>query len=325
MIKNFDQSTSDAVAEHAKEILCGHAQFEMNMDACTVAYEQLLPVESSQGRKTVYQQSISSLPLPSALWDTFQRACRDEASSQQLGNIIKDDPVLSASILRAANTAGIIMRTPVNDVGRAIARLGHSMVRSVVARHAFSSSGTASGKEYDLQMLWKHGMAVSALAEVVARHIPDCDADEAGTLGLFHDVGRMGFNLITEYMQPATLDTGKGHLVYEATRFGCTHIEMGELLAQHWQLPEKIIQGIHYHHHPAYAEASAIPADIRAEVLAVYLADLLAIRAGCDGGNPGMILPHASFAAMLPKISLADLANDKRIQAELALIKTVEF
>jgi len=325
MPTKLDQICSDAEAESAAKMLSGHPQFEINLNACTTAYEQLLPAEGKSGRLALYQKNISSLPLPPALWNAFQRACREEASCQQLGKIIKADPVLSASILCAANTAGIFMRTQVNDVGRAIARLGHSMVRSVVARHSFSSPRTNSGKEYDFQMLWKHGMAVSALATVIARHIPDCDADEAGTLGLFHDVGRMGFNLITEFMQPAELDCGKGHLVYEYERFGCTHIDMGKLLAQHWQLPEKIIQGIHYHHHPAYAEASAIPSDVRSEVLAVYLADLLAIRADCAGGNPGMILPHASFASMLPKTTLAEIANDKRVHAELTLIQTVEF
>jgi len=325
MSKNLEHTDSDSGGDLAAEMLSGHPQFEINLNACTTSYEQLLPAEGSPGRLTLYQKNINSLPLPPALWNAFQRACREEASSQQLGEIIKADPVLSASILRAANTAGILMRAPVNDVGRAIARLGHSMVRSVVARHSFSSSRTSSGKEYDFQMLWKHGMAVSALAEVIARHIPDCNADEAGTLGLFHDVGRMGFNLITEFMQPAELDVAKGHLVYECARFGCTHIDMGKVLAHHWQLPEKIIQGIHYHHHPAYADASAIPAEIRAEVLAVYLADLLAIRADCGGGNPGMILPHASFASMLPNTTLAEIAEDKRVQAELTLIQTVEF
>jgi len=324
MSENLDQTRSDVGAESSRKMLVGCSQFEIDLDASALAYSQLLPAKASAGRLTVYQKSISSLPLPPALWNAFQRACREEASSQQLGEIIKSDAVLSASILRAANTAGILMRAPVNDVGRAIARLGHSMVRSVVARHSFSSSAS-SGKEYDFQMLWKHGMAVSALATVIARHIPDCDSDEAGTLGLFHDVGRMGFNLITEFVQPAELDVDKGHLVYECARFGCTHIEMGELLAQHWQLPEQIIQGIHYHHHPAYADANAIPADIRTEVLAVYLADLLAVRADCGGGNPGMILPHESFAGLLPKTTLAEIANDKRVHAELALIQTVEF
>ncbi|RLL56016.1 HDOD domain-containing protein [Mariprofundus sp. EBB-1] len=296
--------------------------FKINHD--DTMYEQLIPAEGSAARLTMYKKSISSLPLPSALWNAFQRACDDGSSSSKLAEIIKEDPVLSASILRSANAVGLL-HAPINDIARAISRIGHSMVRSVVASHSFSSSKTSEGKIYSIPALWRHGIAVSSLAEIIADHIPGCNRSEAGTMGLFHDIGNMGFNLITEYIQPAERDLAKGHLVYECERFGCTHIDMGLLLASHWQLPEKICQGIEYHHHPAYSDATSIPSEIRAEVLAVYLADLLAIKLDCVGGNPGIILPHASFASMLPDTTLADLANDKKVRSEIALIQAIEF
>lgn len=298
--------------------------FDMGMKHCDMLYEELLPAEGTPGRLTMYKKSISSLPLPPALWNAFQRACNEDASSQQLGDIIKDDPVLSASILRTANSVGLL-HAPINDIARAISRIGHSMVRSVVASHSFSSSGPSKNKVYDIPMLWRHGIAVSALAEIIADYIPGCNRAEAATIGLFHDIGRMGFNLINEFTQPAELDPAKGHLIYECQRFGCTHIDMGILLASHWQLPEKICMGIQYHHHPAYADANTIPEEIRAEVLAVYLADLLAIRFDCAGGNQGSISPHASFATMLANTTLADIANSKKVKSELVLVQSIEF
>lgn len=300
--------------------------FEMAFHDEDVIYTALLPATGSQGRISMYQQSIAGVPHPPALWKKFQQAIANESSNQVLAKIIKEDPVLASSVLRAANTASIIMRTPVNDVGRALARLGQSMVRNIVAQHAFSSRKTSNATpEYATDDLWKHGMAVSAIAEVIAQHIPDCDRDEAATLGLFHDIGRMGFNGIPEFTVPASLDVAQGHLQYEVARFGCTHIEMGQLLADHWQLPEKIMQAMAYHHHPAYAEASDIPEAIRGEVLAVYLADLLAIHFGFSCGDTGMILPHPSFSELLPHISLDDIAHDKRIHTELALIQNMSF
>ena len=302
-----------------------NATFDLALKDGDMLYEQLQAVEGARSRLTMYRRSIKSLPLPPALWDNFQRACSQEVSHHKLGEIIKDDPVLAAAVLRSANSAGFI-HTEINDVGRAISRLGLSMVRSIVAKHSFSSHHkTSSEPTYPLSTLWKHGMAVSALAEIIAQQIPQCNPDEAGTIGLFHDVGRMGFNLINEFIQPAELDIATGHLIYEYQRFGCTHIDMGMLLAEHWQLPEKIMMGIQYHHHPAYVEVEAIPDHLRAEVLAVYLADLLAIRLGSAGGNPGTILPHPSFAAMLPHTTLTDLANDRRISHEIAMIQEMKF
>ena len=301
-----------------------NATFLIDTEPDDIYYTQLDTAAGSTARLALYRQSVTSLPLPPALWNAFQRACREEASSHQLGEIIKADPVLSASILRAANSKGLVL-SPINDIARAISRLGQSLVRSVVASHSFAAHQPSSNKAYNNQQLWKHGMTVSALAEVVARHIPGCNADVAATLGLFHDIGRAGFNLITEFMQPAELDLSRGHLAFEQQRFACTHIDMGMILAEHWQLPEMISQGIRFHHHPAYAEADSIPATIRAEVLAVYIADLFAIRAGCSGGNPGMILPHASYAPLLPNITLADMLNDKKIVSELQMLQQLEF
>ncbi|MDQ6974111.1 MAG: HDOD domain-containing protein [Mariprofundaceae bacterium] len=289
-------------------------------------YEQLLPTQGSQSRLSMYRKNITEVPQPPALWKNFQQAIADEASHVFLAKIIKEDPVLAASVLRSANNASIIMRTPVNDVGRAIARLGQSMVRNIVAQHAFSATKQDhQTPEYSTDSLWKHGMAVSAIAEVVAQYIPHCDRDEAATLGLFHDIGRMGLNTIPEFSAPANLDIEQGHLQYEVDRFACTHIEMGQLLAEHWQLPEKIMLGMKYHHHPAYAALTDIPETIRGEVLAVYLADILAIHFGFTCGHTGIILPHASFSEYLPHTSLDTIAHDKRIHSELALIQAMSF
>lgn len=299
------------------------APFDIELSEGCMRYAQILPVQSSSGRLTSYQNSIRSLPLPPAMWNAFQRAVSEEASNQQLAEIIKEDPVLAAAILRSVNSAGFGLRMPINDIARAISHLGHTLVRSIVARHAFSSKVT-TGRAYDIPMLWRHGMAVSSIAEIVADHIHGCDRSEAGTLGLFHDIGRIAFNLFSEFMVPTELDLQQGHLVYEQQRFGCTHIELGLLLARQWQLPEKIVQGISWHHHPAHSEAETIPNELRPQVLAVYLADLLAIHFGLGGGDPGVIAPHPSFAPMM-KTTLQQIADDSRIQTELTRIRGIEF
>ncbi|MDQ6994712.1 MAG: HDOD domain-containing protein [Mariprofundaceae bacterium] len=301
------------------------ACFEMDFHD-DVIYEQLVPAHGSQGRLSMYRRNITDVAQPPALWKRFQQALSDEASNAVLAKIIKEDPMLAASVLRSANTASILMRTPVNDVGRAMARLGQSMVRNIVAQHAFSGvHKNHQTPEYSTDSLWKHGMAVSAIAEVIAQYIPHCDRDEAATLGLFHDIGRMGLNVIPEFSVAANLNLAQGHLQYEVDRFACTHIEMGQLLAEHWQLPEKIMQAMAYHHHPAYAELGDIPETIRGEVFAVYLADILAIHFGFTCGDAGIVLPHASFSELLPNISLDELAHDKRIHTELGLIQAMAF
>jgi len=303
----------------------GQGIFNIELAENEELYDLLQPEAGSPSRMTMYHKAIRNLPLPPALWDAFQRACKKEESSQKLANIIKDDPVLSASILRTANAPGLGVRVEITDVARAVSHLGMSLVRTIVSRHSFSAGLVKSGKVYDIQKLWKHGMAVSVLAEIVAEFIPGCHAEQASTLGLFHDIGKMSLNLFPEFTQPAKLEASKGHLMYEYERFSCTHVDLGVLLAKHWELPEKIVQGISYHHHSAYAEAAMIPSDIRAEVFAVYLADLLAIHMGFDTGDSGMILPHESFSSMLQGTTLMDILASEKVSAEMKRIENIEF
>jgi len=288
-------------------------------------FSEVKPSQCSASRLSMYEKSVKSLPQPPALWHAFQKACSEKASNKKLGDIIKDDPILSAAILRIANAPGLGVRLAITDISRAISHLGSSLVREVVSRHSFSNALSTPGKVYDIHKLWKHGMAVSALAEIIAHHIPGCSPEEASTLGLFHDIGKMSLNLFTQYQQPVTLDIETGHLIFEYKRFSCTHIDLGELLANHWELPDNITQGIIYHHYPAYAEANEIPEAIRAEVFAVYLADMMAIYLNFDTGDSGIAQPHESFANMLPNTTLMDILKSAKVQIEIKRIEQVEF
>jgi len=301
-----------------------HPSFNLTLNHSEDQFTQLEHTQGSASRLAMYEKSIRTLPLPPALWRAFQAACERGDSSQQLGKIIKDDPVLSAAILRIANSPGLGVRMPINDVGRAVSHLGTSMVRSIVTRHSFSST-LAKGKVYDMPKLWKHGMAVSALAEIIAEFVPGCVREDASTLGLFHDIGKMSMNLFTQYQQPAKLNPALGHLAFEHAQFSCNHIDLGILLAKHWQLPQKINEGISYHHHPAFAAPESIPEDVRPEVFAVFLADILAIRLGFDTGSAGVVLPLESYAKLLPETTLMELLNHPKIKAELARINAIEL
>jgi len=290
-----------------------------------LSYHLQVPEQASDSRLTMYAKAIQTLPQPPALWHAFQRACNQEASSTQLANIIKDDPVLSAAILRVANAPGLGVRTVITDIARAVSHLGILLVRTIVSRHSFSGHLSHAKDVYDIHQLWKHGMAVAAFAEIVADEIPDCSRADASILGLFHDIGKMSMNLIAQYRQPAKLDISKGHLIYEYESFACTHIDLGVLLAKHWELPEKIIQGMIYHHHPAHSDTNAIPESIRAEVLAVYIADLMAIHLGFAAGDSGVCMPHPSFSNLLSTEKFLDMMQSEKVAHEIKRIESVVF
>ncbi|MES0370683.1 MAG: HDOD domain-containing protein [Mariprofundaceae bacterium] len=286
---------------------------------------QIIPTSSDLNRIKLYHEGIDKIPMPPLLWDEFNTAVTKNASNNKISAIIKSDSVLSAEILKIVNSAAYGLQKPINDIGRAISHLGHTFVRSIVTKHCFSSVFPPKGKLYDLPTLWKHGMAVSALAEIVGKHVKNCDPAEAGSIGLFHDVGRMAFNLFPDLIRTAYLDyEDKGYLQFESERFGCSHVELGEVMATHWKLPEKIKQGIKFHHHPGSEGIEAVPESVRPEVLAVFLGDLLAIHLSFPGGNNGKLLPHESYQHMLKK-PLNDIMHEQAVSKELWRVNCIEF
>ncbi|MDX8391958.1 MAG: HDOD domain-containing protein [Mariprofundaceae bacterium] len=274
------------------------------------------------------QLKINSMPKPSWVWHTLQTAFAEHASMGEIGKIIAQDTALAAEMIHIANAPAFGLLTPIQDVERAVSHLGGNLVRSTATRHCLSGSLHHAAGFYDQQMLWRHAMAVSALAEQVARHVPHCNAREAATLGLLHDMGRMLLNHIlrASTMEPThILLEPKGYLHWEAMIAGCTHIEAGTLLAVHWDFPDKLVQGIRFHHHPGHSEAAAVPEAVRNEVFAVYLADLIAIHMKFPGGNPCKSLPHASYADFLPRTTLQDICSSEVVSKALWQVYATDF
>ena len=319
-------SKNDSKQEDARIASKNHKPFNIDLETRSgFESEQILSTQSDFNRIKMYQDAVHQLSMPPVLWDEFQRAVKLDASNRKITSIIKSDPILSAVILKTVNSPAFGLSKPIVDLSRALSHLGSTMVRSVVAKHCFSAILPQKSRSYNIEALWKHGMAVSALAEVVASHVPGCDKDEASTIGLFHDIGRMGFNFFKSDQSEIMFDHDKGYLHFESIRFGCTHVEMGEIFAKHWKLPEKVQQGIKWHHHPGGAAVDAVPEAIRAEVFAVYVADLLAKHLEFHGGNASKTLPHESWAELLPKTTLYDIMHEKAVSKELWRVNCIDF
>lgn len=142
--------------------------------------------------------SSGSLELPSfpdvAL--RVKRALEDPgASADRVVRVVGVEPVLSARLLKMANSA-LLSRAnvPVTDVRMAITRLGFDMVRnaavSLALEQVMDAQVTPLRQPY-LKELWHHSIRVSAIAYVVAKTLTRLNADEAMLGGLLHDIGKL--------------------------------------------------------------------------------------------------------------------------------------
>jgi putative nucleotidyltransferase with HDIG domain len=225
------------------------------------------------------------------------------ASAEKLEEIIKEDPVLTAKVLKIANSAAYGAGTEISSLSRAIVTVGFDEVRNIVIGLSLSGifCDDLGFKEFDAVDIWLHSIGVATCAKMIAQEVDGLDPDEMFTVGMLHDIGRILFCLYFPDELRDILGTveSEGISLTEAeTRYGLAHSEIGAYLAYRWQLGAFVVNSIRFHHQPSKA------GDHAQSAAALNLADAISIQLQIGWKGLG---PAAKI--MVPKV--LGLDNDK--------------
>jgi len=252
VIKKRQKTVSQPVASVEQTVL--EAPFFLDLkEGRGVAASAFAPVEPKEEALQIFRDNVQQIQPISPIWGEIQQAIEQGLAVGKVAQIVKSDAGLTTEVLKAANSKDFDLEVQINDVGQAIVRLGFHAVRGIVSSYCLASVTGKWRMPFQTGRLWKHAMAVSILASVVAKYIPGCNHGVASTLGLLHDIGRMGLNVITQAQFKREPSSEEGFLAFEHEHFGCNHIDTGVMLAKHWYLPTNIQMGIQFHHHPSFS------------------------------------------------------------------------
>ncbi len=205
------------------------------------------------------EQSLKELPpLPTAVAKVLDETNRQEPDMHKIDEIISGDQALASKVLRIVNSAYYGLSRQVTSVGQAVLILGIQQVRtitlSVGSIAAFSSKGPVDSE--GMRRFWQHSFATAAACTALCSklNVERKLADEISTIGILHDVGRMFFycNFKPTY-QKLVLKANQNCTSYETEEkqfLGETHAGIGAIVADKWELPEKIVTGIRLHEGP---------------------------------------------------------------------------
>jgi HD-like signal output (HDOD) protein len=144
----------------------------------------------------------------------------------------------------------------------AIRYLGLERVRSMAATSALRSQ-IRSGPRHDyLSSVWAHSIATAVAAEALG---DSCGMPGLYTLGLTHDLGRLGLFLVSGQSYAAELtrefsDVEEANDI-ERRLFGMTHCEAGALVARVWRFPEALAACMGEHHERGPIATACLMAD----------------------------------------------------------------
>lgn len=222
-------------------------------------------------------------PLPSVAMRVATLSEDVNVSTNALASAIGLDPVLSAYILRAANSPLCPTVRSVTALPAAVNVLGANAVHTLAMVHVASGAFASKRVEPFLRALWEHSVAVGLAAREISSMLGMRGGEESFLCGLLHDIGKLALyrNSPETYPQIQEAASERQLLDVEKELYGYTHAQVGALLARRWQLPEEIAYVIHCHHQPSHAEQYVLMARV------VDVANALANAAGVSVRHPG--------------------------------------
>ena len=270
-----------------------------------------------QGRKREIISKMKSFPSMSGIAAKVLKLLDDpDAGAGQVEQLLKQDPSLTANLLKLTNSAYFGIPSKVGSVRHAIAMLGWKRLSKLVMAACVSAITDRKIPGYDLPpgVLWQHSVAVSVTAEGLMRELKVAESDEIFTAALLHDLGKLilgGFveKELDEIQEVAA--RGIPFQMAEQEVLGTDHAEIGALMLESWSFPPKLVSAVRWHHDPDSAPETSSMTDI------VHVANVLCLMIGIGIGVEGL---HYE-----PSVSATKRLGIKPTQLELIASQTVEW
>lgn len=202
-----------------------------------------------------------------------------KSTARDLHDIIKNDPALSAKILKVVNSAFYGLPGQIGDIDRAIVLLGLSAVKNIAIAASITKlfKGKQLTKEFSAKDLWTHSLAVAVASRMLHKQLHKQGGDDIFLAGLIHDLGIMAIRQafpekLTEVVERVA--TGDEEFIdVELDVLGADHQAFGAGLGAKWKFPRHLKAVMGYHHAP-----DQVSEEHRILVRLVQLADILCCK-----------------------------------------------
>lgn len=243
-------------------------------------YNEKLERKREQARATLRKfRTIEHLfTLPSISREIIEMAGDPMVAASNMARIIEKDPVLTSRLLKVVNSAFYGFRRQIVSVEHAVVILGNDEVVNLAFSIAVHQIMDRIAPKQGV-LLWEHSLMVAHLAQWLGPLLGCTCGNALYTLGLLHDFGKIIF-LQRGYTPPGDLTEKSSlqDLASEERETGMSHAEVGAFIAERWNLPEDIVDGLLGHHLPSKAK------DI-SRAVTVHLADIIAHTSCLDLGE----------------------------------------
>jgi len=222
----------------------------------------------------IINDSVELTSLPSVVMRAMELLNSPTTSASDIGEIIAEDPALTARLLRIVNSAFYGFPSRIETISRAITIVGTlELTDLILGSSAIQVFYRIPNELVDMENFWEHSLYAGVIARILARYLRAPNTERCFVMGLLHDVG----SLVLYRQKPdlsrqaLELATSKNLPLQEAERvvFGFDHQDVGAELMRAWSLPDSFVESARHHHQPSTAER------YRLETAVIHLADVI--------------------------------------------------
>ena len=233
---------------------------------------------------------------------------RPDSSREDLANVIKLDPVLSARLLRTANSLHYGSPKQIDTITGAITLIGDQAVRDLVAETSVGQTFTGIPVDLmDVPKFWRKSFFCALLAEKIARSCGIDDSERYFVEGLLRDIGHFVlYHTVPQRAKSALIEAGylEASLAeVEQSNIGCDFAEVGAELIRSWGMPVQLEQAIRCQLSPKDAGEFSLHASI------VHLAGVVADNEELELHRRREVLPFHTAAIAVTQFDQGHLPS----------------
>lgn len=190
---------------------------------------------------------IKQLPvIPKLLHELMQHFSDDNSRIEDIAKKIAMDQVISAKVLKMANSAAYRRGAEITSIEQAVIRLGFNALRSLVVASGLMTSFRTPAN-FDKNKFWVDNFQVATIAKALAADCRTIEPETAFTCALLHNIGELLIqSALPEEASLINMSISRGSSRIDAQRemLGYDYSQVGAELARRWSLSDTFVRAI---------------------------------------------------------------------------------
>ncbi len=259
------------------------------------------------------QSNSVKLPTLPTIYTTLSEAMYVKKTNiEELSKIISADQAATIKILRVVNSSAYSFAGHVDTISRAILYLGFNEIHNIVLALSIINMFDKRKVLQDFKPVefWAHSIAVGTIARLIGEALGVSNLENYFVAGILHDIGKLLLfdKFPNEYDEALSFAAKNKLTIHDAETqiLGITHEQVGNILANSWNIPSSLSNAIAFHH------TGFVNGRIDPLVMAVHLADVVARFLNLGFPGDYLILqpnPVIFDSVALPKNLFTNLQN----------------